>query len=159
MSGQDQIIEHVVLYKVKPDFDSTKSQLWSMDFNNLTSLNLTIHVSAGKLYRSWSSSLTFTHMLHTRYRAMDDLRKYRVHHEHVRLRTETVKPILDEVMAVDWISNCGSGYTIASIAGFPGPDDLEALDSNEELINLHKAKAKDLIESELVVDYVCPPAM
>nr|GEY12483.1 hypothetical protein [Tanacetum cinerariifolium] len=147
---------------------------------------------------------------------MDDLSKYRVHPEHLRLRMETVKPIVDDVMAVDWISNCASvspmpgsgsamrvaflklkdslnenekvevlevvegiggqfemvqqfssgenfshdrakGYTIASIAVLPGLGDLEALDSLIE--HVHKPKVKDLIETELVVHYVCPPSM
>ena len=107
LSGLDQIIEHVVLYKVKSDVESSKVSAMVNGLNNLTSLNLTIHVSAGKILRSRSSSLTFTHMLHTRYRSVDDLRKYRVDPERVRLRMEDVKPIIDDLMAVDWISNCG----------------------------------------------------
>ncbi|GJZ89941.1 stress-response A/B barrel domain-containing protein UP3-like protein [Tanacetum coccineum] len=55
-----------------------------------------------------SSPRTFTHMLHPRYRLMDDLMKYRVYPEHLRLRMETVKPIIDDVMVVDWIFNCAS---------------------------------------------------
>ncbi|GJS14890.1 hypothetical protein Tco_0409362 [Tanacetum coccineum] len=47
-------------------------------------------------------------MLHPRYRLMDDLMKYRVYPEHLRLRMETVKPIIDDVMVVDWIFNCAS---------------------------------------------------
>nr|GEX37722.1 hypothetical protein [Tanacetum cinerariifolium] len=59
-----------------------------------------------KLLRSQSSS---THMLHTRYRSMDDLRMYnRVHPERLRLRMKNVRPIVDDVMAVDWISNCAT---------------------------------------------------
>ncbi|GKE48029.1 stress-response A/B barrel domain-containing protein UP3-like protein [Tanacetum coccineum] len=214
-AGQDdQIIEHVVLYKVKPDADSSKVAAMVNGLNSLTSLNLTLHVSAGKLLRSRSSS--FTHMLHTRYRSMDDLSKYRLHPEHLRLRMETVKPIVDDVMAVDWISTCGNGsvspkpgsamrvallklkdslnenergevlelvggirdqfemiqqyssgenfshdrakgYTIASIAVLPGLDDLEAMDSLID--HVYKPKVKDLIETELVVHYVCPPSM
>ncbi|GKB53710.1 stress-response A/B barrel domain-containing protein UP3-like protein [Tanacetum coccineum] len=102
---QDQIIEHVVIYNVKPDVDYSKVAAMVNGLNSLTSLNLTIHVSARKLLMSQSS---FTHMLHTRYRSMCDLRKYRIHPEHLRLRMETVKPIVNGLMAVDWISNCGS---------------------------------------------------
>ncbi|GKB90541.1 stress-response A/B barrel domain-containing protein UP3-like protein [Tanacetum coccineum] len=73
-----------------------KLQLYMVNgLNNLASLNLPVHVSAGKLLRSQSSApLTFTYMLHTRYRSMDDLRKYRVHPEHLRLRMETMRPIV-----------------------------------------------------------------
>lgn len=55
-------------------------------------------------------------MLLTRYRSMDYLRQYRVDHEHVGLRMENVKPIIDDVMAVDWISNStkpGSAMRVA----------------------------------------------
>nr|GEU64123.1 hypothetical protein [Tanacetum cinerariifolium] len=56
--------------------------------------------------QSQSSS---THMLDTRCRSIDDLRMYnRVHPERLRLRMENVRPIVDDVMAVDWISNCAT---------------------------------------------------
>ncbi|KAM0018237.1 putative stress-response A/B barrel domain-containing protein HS1/DABB1 [Helianthus debilis subsp. tardiflorus] len=214
MSAQDQVVEHVVLVKVKPDVDSSKVAAMISGLNGLTSLNLTLHLTAGQLLRSRSSSLNFTHMLHSRYRSKDDLQQYAVHPEHVRVVTENIKPIIDDIMAVDWMSNSASsvslkpgsamrvtfvklkenlgeneksrvleviggmkdefprieelsvgenfsdrakGYTIASVAVLGGPADLEALDSNAELVQLHKEKVKDLIESVVVVDYVIPP--
>ncbi|XP_071714109.1 stress-response A/B barrel domain-containing protein UP3-like [Rutidosis leptorrhynchoides] len=201
---QEQIVEHVVLFKLKPDADSTKVAAWLNGLNGLTSLGLTLHLSAGKLLRSQSPSLTFTHMLHSRYRSKEHLRQYAVHPEHVRVVTEG-KSIIDDVMAVDWMSNNASvspkpgtamrvrfyklienlgeiektrvlegirnqvesieelsfgesfthdrakGYTIASIAVFPDPADLD-LNSDELL----KEEVKDSIESVLVVDYVIP---
>ncbi|KAL7600891.1 hypothetical protein Lser_V15G25256 [Lactuca serriola] len=75
--------------------------------NGLASLNLTLHLSFGQLLHSRPSSLTFTHMLHIRYRSKDDLREYAVHPEHVRVINEN-KPIIDDVMAVDWMSNGAS---------------------------------------------------
>nr|KAJ0218221.1 hypothetical protein LSAT_V11C300104110 [Lactuca sativa] len=75
--------------------------------NSLASLNLTLHLSFGQLLHSRSSSLTFTHMLHSRYRSKEDLREYVVHHEHIRIVNEN-KPIIDDVMAVDWMSNGAS---------------------------------------------------
>lgn len=48
------------------------------------------------------------------------------------------------------------GYSIASLAVFPGLGDLEAVDSNQELVNLHKDKVRDRLESVVVVDYVVP---
>ncbi|KAL7598364.1 hypothetical protein Lser_V15G25507 [Lactuca serriola] len=214
MSAQHQIVEHVVLFKVKPDVDSSKVAAMLSGLNGLTSLDLTVHLSAGQLLRSRSSSLTFTHMLHSRYRSKEDLREYAAHPEHVRVVTENIKPIIDDIMAVDWISNDASvspkpgsamrvsflklkenlgenekarvleviggikdqfqsieqlslgenfshdrakGYTIASIAVLPGAADLEALDSNAELVKSQKEKVRDSIESVLVVDYVIPP--
>ncbi|KAI3802835.1 hypothetical protein L1987_30978 [Smallanthus sonchifolius] len=211
MSAQDQIVEHVVLFKLKPDVDSTKVAAMVSGLNALTSLNLTLHLSAGQLLRSRSSSLTFTHMLHSRYRSKDHLQEYAAHPDHVRVVTENIKPIIDDIMAVDWISTGASvspkpgsamrvtflklkedlgeneksrvleviggikdefpaieqlsvgenfshdrakGYTIASVAVLA---DLEALDSNAELVKLQKEKVKDSIESVVVVDYVIPP--
>lgn len=153
-------------------------------------------------------------MLHSRYRSKTDLQNYAVHPEHVRVVTENIRPIIDDIMAVDWLSteasivpkpgsamrvsflklkeNLGEnekarvlevigeikdqfpaiqelsvgenfshdrakGYTIASVAVLPGSGDLEAFDSNEEIVKLQKEKVKDLIESVVVVDYVIPP--
>ncbi|KAL8234817.1 hypothetical protein R6Q59_020917 [Mikania micrantha] len=214
MSGQNQVVEHVVLFKVKPDVDSSKVAAMVSGLNGLISLNLTTHLTAGQLLRSRSSSLTFTHMLHSRYRSKDDLRDYSAHPEHVRVVTENVKPIMDDIMAVDWIStgagdspkpgsamrvtflklkenleeiersrimeviggikdqfpvieqlsvgenfshDRAKGYTIASVAVLPGAADLEALDSNVEIVKMQKEKVKDSIESVVVVDYVIPP--
>ncbi|KAI7742396.1 hypothetical protein M8C21_018597, partial [Ambrosia artemisiifolia] len=206
---QQQIVEHVVLFKVKPDVDSTKVAAMIDGLNALTALNLTLHLTSGHLLRSRSSSLTFTHMLHSRYRSKDLLKEYAAHPEHVRVVTENVKPIVDDLMAVDWMSdsavspkpgsamrvtflklkeNLGEdekcrvleviggikdhfpaieqlsvgenfshdrakGYTLASVAVLAGPADLEALDSNAELVKLQKEKVKDSIESVVVVDY------
>ncbi|KAL4589433.1 hypothetical protein LXL04_002340 [Taraxacum kok-saghyz] len=216
MSEQQQIVEHVVLFKVKPDADSSKVAAMISGLNGLASLDLTLHLSFGQLLHSRPSPLTFTHMLHSGYRSKDDLRAYAVHPEHVRVVNEN-KPILDDVMAVDWMSNAGSsispkpgsamrvtilklkenlgedgkarvleviggikdefqaieevsmgenfshdrakGYTIASIVVLPGQADLEAVDSNSELVNLQKEKIGDSIESTVVVDYVIPPPL
>ncbi|KAI3524799.1 hypothetical protein L1887_03463 [Cichorium endivia] len=212
MSGQQEIIEHVVLFKVKSDAESSKVAAMVSGLNGLSSLDLTVHLSFGQLLRSRCSSLTFTHMLHSRYRSKEDLRAYAVHPEHVRVVNEN-KPIIDDIMAVDWISNGASvspkpgsamrvtflklkenlgedekarvleviggikdqfqtieqlslgenfshdrakGYTIASIAVLPGPADLEALDSNVEVVNLQKEKIGDSLEGVVVVDYVIP---
>lgn len=48
------------------------------------------------------------------------------------------------------------GYSIASLAVFPGLSELDGLDSNSELVNSQKDKARDFLESVLVLDYVIP---
>ncbi|CAI9293401.1 unnamed protein product [Lactuca saligna] len=75
--------------------------------NGLASINLTLHLSFGQLLHSWSSSLTFTHILHSRYRSQEDLWEYVVHPKHVRVVNEN-KLIIDDVMAVDWMFNGAS---------------------------------------------------
>ncbi|XP_023744292.1 stress-response A/B barrel domain-containing protein UP3, partial [Lactuca sativa] len=212
ISEQPQIVEHVVLFKVKLDADSSKLAAMVSRLNGLTSLNLTLHLSFAQLLHSRSSSLTFTHMLHSRYRSKEDLREYAVHPEHVHVVNEN-KLIIDDVMPIDWMSNGASvspkpgsamrvtflklkenlgenekarvleviggikdqfqaieqlslgknfsherakGFTIASIAVLPRQADLEALDSNSEIVNSQKEKVGDSIESVVVVDYLIP---
>ncbi|GKG52147.1 stress-response A/B barrel domain-containing protein UP3-like protein, partial [Tanacetum coccineum] len=102
-------MEHVVHYKVKSDVDYGKVASMVNELSSLTSLNLTVHVSAGKLLRSQSFTTNLhSHASHSLQSSMDDLRKYKVHSEHLHLRIETVRHIIDDVMSVDWISNCAS---------------------------------------------------
>ncbi|KAK1377811.1 Transcription regulator AsnC-type [Heracleum sosnowskyi] len=103
MSIKSQIIEHVVLFKIKPDADESKINAMINGLNGLSSLDQVIHISAGAVHRTDSSSLAFTHMLHSRYSSKDDLNAYNVHPAYVSVVTEAVKPIVEDVMAVDWI--------------------------------------------------------
>lgn len=49
------------------------------------------------------------------------------------------------------------GFSIASIAIFPGPNELEAAASDQEMVELQKEKVREYLESVIVVDYVVPP--
>ncbi|KAI3524305.1 hypothetical protein L1887_02958 [Cichorium endivia] len=155
--------------------------------NNMVSLNLAIHISTGELLRSRSHSLTFSHIMHCRFKSNDNLTAYYTHPEHLRVVTENIQPINDDLMVVDWISNSindaakpGSAMRVTllklkedlvenakskffegvegiknqfkAIAVFPGPDDLEAFDSESKLVtNSLKEKLKDSVESSSVV--------
>lgn len=73
-----------------------------------------------------------------------------------------IKGIKGRVAGIDQLS-CGEnfsararGYSIASLVAFPGVDEMDAVDSEEELVNLEKAKVKDYLESVIVLDYVVP---
>lgn len=74
-----------------------------------------------------------------------------------------IKGIKDGFEGVSEIS-CGEnfspgrakGFSIASLAVFPGLSEMEAVDANEELVNLQKAKVKDYLDGVIVVDYVMP---
>ncbi|KAL8119922.1 hypothetical protein AgCh_017154 [Apium graveolens] len=214
MSTKSQIIEHIVLLKVKPDTDLSKIASMINGLNSLISLDQVVHLSVGALHRTRSSSLTFTHMLHSRYDSKEDLNAYSAHPAHVSVVTEFVKPIAEDIMAVDWIGSDLSGpvalppgsamrvtflkvkqglgdkesdevlgviggikdkfpvidqisfgknfspdrakgYSIASLAVFPGLSELDGL--NSEAAELEKEKARDMLESVLVLDYVIPP--
>ncbi|KAF6157072.1 hypothetical protein GIB67_041533 [Kingdonia uniflora] len=48
------------------------------------------------------------------------------------------------------------GFSIASIAVFPGLSELNALDENVEVVEEQKEKVRGLLESVIVVDYVIP---
>ncbi|KAL5571706.1 hypothetical protein UlMin_021303 [Ulmus minor] len=48
------------------------------------------------------------------------------------------------------------GFSIASVAVFPGVGELEAVDSNLELENFQKEKVREFLEGVIVVDYTVP---
>ncbi|XP_061361664.1 stress-response A/B barrel domain-containing protein UP3-like [Gastrolobium bilobum] len=208
-----EAVEHIVLFKVKEDTEASKVSAMVNGLSSLVTLDQVLHLSVGPLLRNRSSSLTFTHMLHTRYKSKEDLEAYSAHPSHVSVVKGSVLPIIDDIMAVDWVAKdlrgdvvppqgsairvsflklkdnvatdevldvireipenfkqinqltCGEnfsparakGFSIASLAVFPGPSELEAVDSNQELVNYQKDKVRDHIESVVVVDYVVPP--
>ncbi|XP_009596806.1 stress-response A/B barrel domain-containing protein UP3-like [Nicotiana tomentosiformis] len=105
----EQIVEHVVLFKAKPDVDPSKLSAMANNLNSLTSLSQVVHLSAGPLVRDRSSSFSFTHILHSRYKSKSDLADYSAHPDHVSVVKEYVLPVVDDIMAVDWIPTDFSG--------------------------------------------------
>ncbi|RVX05446.1 Stress-response A/B barrel domain-containing protein UP3 [Vitis vinifera] len=215
-SSSSQIIEHVVLFKVKDETEPAKVSGWLSGLNGLASLDQVLHLSAGPIHRDLSSAFKFTHMLHSRYSSKEDLSGYSGHPSHLRVVKELGSPILEDLMAVDWVADdlsgpvvprpgsamrltimklkgglgdeekanilgaigdikdcLGSlnqmtygenfsparakGFSIASVAIFPGLNELEALDSNPELVQLQRDKVRDLLDRVIVLDYVVPP--
>lgn len=111
-----KMIEHVVLYRFKPDTEPSQIAATINGLNDLVSIKEVVHLNAGPLLRthSSSSSLTFTHMLHCRYNSQDDLKAYAVHPAHVSLVKRTVV-LLDDIMAVDWITDDASAPAPGSV--------------------------------------------
>ncbi|XP_010690319.2 stress-response A/B barrel domain-containing protein UP3 [Beta vulgaris subsp. vulgaris] len=105
-SSETEIIEHVVLFNIKDeDFqDPSKVNAMVNGLNALNSLNSVTYLTAGPILRTRSlpSSLKFTHMLHARYSTRANLSEYSLCDEHVSVVESLVKPICDDVMAVDW---------------------------------------------------------
>ena len=216
-SAPSQIIEHVVLFKVKDETGPEKVAGMMSGLNGLTSLDQVLHLSAGPIHRNRSSAFKFTHMLHSRYSSKEDLSAYSGHPSHVSVVKESVLPICEDLLAVDWVAgnlsgpveprpgsamrltfmrlneglgdeekekvlgavgevkdSLGSldqmtygenfsparakGFSIASIAIFPGLNELEALDSIPEVVQLQKDKVRDLLDHVIVIDYVVPPS-
>ncbi|XP_060188469.1 stress-response A/B barrel domain-containing protein UP3-like [Lycium barbarum] len=110
-SSAKQIIEHVVLFKAKPNADPSKLTAMVNNLNSLTSLNQVIHLSSGPLLKS-SSSFSFTHILHSRYNSKSDLADYSAHPAHVSVVKEHVLPVVDDIMAVDWVATDFSGPSV-----------------------------------------------
>lgn len=213
MSSQAKAVEHIVLFKVKDDIDPSKVSAMVNGLGSLVSLHQVLHLTVGQLLRNRSSSLTFTHMLHSRYKSKEDLEAYSAHPSHIGVVKGNVLPIVDDIMAVDWVAEDLSGdlippqgsairvtflklkenavgnevlevmkgihekfeqitqytygenfsparakgFSIASLAVFPGQSELAALDANHELVNYEKDKVRDHLESVVAVDYVVPP--
>ncbi|KAK1428571.1 hypothetical protein QVD17_17409 [Tagetes erecta] len=105
MSTHQQTIERIVLLNIKPDVDKTKVTNIIDEINGLASLDLIVHLSVGKLLRSTSSSLNFSHIIHSHYKSTDDLQAFNHHPEHLRVG-KNMQEIVDDSMLVD----CVSGY-------------------------------------------------
>ncbi|KAI8565361.1 hypothetical protein RHMOL_Rhmol03G0253000 [Rhododendron molle] len=100
-----QTIEHFVLFKVKPDTDPSNITAMIDNLAALSSLDQVDYLSSGPLLRTRSSPFPpFTHLLHSRYKSKHDLDAYSAHPSHVRVVTEHVKPICDDIMAFDWVT-------------------------------------------------------
>ncbi|XP_022888481.1 stress-response A/B barrel domain-containing protein UP3 [Olea europaea var. sylvestris] len=107
-----EFVEHVVLFKVRQDADPSAINAMVNNLNGLASLDPVLHLKAGPIARVRSSSLSFTHMLHSRHRSKPDLGSYADHPAHISVVTNYVRPIIDDVMAVDWASDDITGSVI-----------------------------------------------
>ncbi|KAL3623611.1 hypothetical protein CASFOL_032427 [Castilleja foliolosa] len=110
----NQIVEHIVLFKVKPDADPSAVDAMVKNLNGLISLETVIHLATGPVSRCRSDSLAFTHMLHSRYRSKADLNTYTYHPTHLGVVSNNVKPVCEDIMAVDWVADDSSGRAVIS---------------------------------------------
>ncbi|KAJ1439912.1 Stress responsive alpha-beta barrel [Sesbania bispinosa] len=207
MSSTTQGVEHIVLFRAKDNAESSKVNAMVNELRSLVTLDQVRHLTVGPILRNIatttvsSSELRFTHLLHSRYDSIEDLESYTAHPSHLSAVRESVFPICDDLMAVDWVAgnaalqphpplgsairvrflklkdnaggevkdevlgvlremknlSCGEnvsparakGFSIASLAVFPGQRELEGVDPNEGLV-----KVKEHLESVVVVDYV-----
>lgn len=105
MSASAQLVEHIVLFKVKDGTDPSRVNSMLTGLNGLVSLDQVLHLTAGPVLQTRSSVFAFTHMLHSRYRTKDDLAAYSAHPSHMGVVKESVLPICDDIMAVDWVAD------------------------------------------------------
>ncbi|XP_025652181.1 stress-response A/B barrel domain-containing protein DABB1 [Arachis hypogaea] len=102
----NNIIEHVVLFKVKDDVAPSEVDAMVNRINSLNSLDQTLHLTMAPLlsFRSTQASLNFTHILHARYNSKHDLEEYTVHPSHVAV-VKVNAPLCQDIMAFDWVAN------------------------------------------------------
>ncbi|PIA30154.1 hypothetical protein AQUCO_05700094v1 [Aquilegia coerulea] len=110
-----QIIEHIVLIKVKDNSSPSKINSMVEGFNSLISIDNVLHLSSGPTYKtkSTSSSFNFTHMVHGRYKSKEDLENYLGHQEHSRVVNETME-LYEDVMLVDWVADLNGPLVVPS---------------------------------------------
>ncbi|KAJ4831861.1 hypothetical protein Tsubulata_947068 [Turnera subulata] len=208
-------VEHIVLFKVKDGTDQAKITTMLSSLNALSSLDPVLHISAAPIHRLRSSPIPFTHILHSRHSSKDLFQAYASHPSHLAVVTDSVRPIIDDAMALDWVApdlqgpvapplgsavrvtflkvkenlgdgvkgeilgvikgikdrfggidqiSCGEnftpgrdkGYSIASVAVFQGLSEMEAVDAQEELVNLQKDLVRDHLDGVVVLDFVVP---
>ncbi|KAG6503550.1 stress-response A/B barrel domain-containing protein UP3-like [Zingiber officinale] len=132
-AARSTAVEHVVLFKFLDFADQSKIDAVMSGVRSLVSLDVVAHVTAGPVLHRRSAAAGFTHMLHGRYRSKDDLAAYSAHPAHVAVVKELGLPILEDILAVDWVANIDGPMV-------PPPGSA---------MRLTLAKAKEGAESEL----------
>ncbi|CAN6478323.1 unnamed protein product [Victoria cruziana] len=103
------VVEHVVLFDVKPETVPEKVEEMLSGLRSLSSLEAVLYLTVGPIRRLRSSSFGFTHLLYGRYPSKQALADYAAHPSHVKVVQESVLPITRDVMAVDWVANIDGG--------------------------------------------------
>ncbi|XP_058776113.1 stress-response A/B barrel domain-containing protein UP3-like [Vicia villosa] len=85
--------------------------------SSLISLNQVLHLTVGRLLCNRSTVLTFTHMLHIRYKSKEDLEAYSAHLSHIGVVRGSVLPIIDDLMTVDWVAEDVDGGELVPNSG------------------------------------------
>ncbi|KAL5707980.1 hypothetical protein ACHQM5_018824 [Ranunculus cassubicifolius] len=98
-------IEHVVLFKLKPDVDQSKVDTLLKGLRNLTSIDGVVHLTAGRVHCLASdSSLDFDIFFHGRYSSKEVLDNFMAHPTHLKLVNELTDPLSEDFMIVNWVA-------------------------------------------------------
>ncbi|PIA43161.1 hypothetical protein AQUCO_02000533v1 [Aquilegia coerulea] len=136
-----QIIEHIVLIKVKDDSSPSKINSMVDGLNSLISIDNVLHLSSGPTYKTKStSSFNFTHMVHGRFKSKEDLENYLGHSEHSRVVNETME-LYEDVMLVDWVADLNEPLVVPSGAVIR----LSLLKLKEGLVECEKTEVLKVI--------------
>lgn len=107
--SESEAIEHIVLFKVKDEAEPSKVKAWLDALNALSSLDQVAQLTAAPLIQttttsSSATSLNFTHILHSRYNSKQDLKAYTIHPRHDSAVKDHGLPIVEDIMAFDWVA-------------------------------------------------------
>ncbi len=95
------MIEHLVLMKVKPKADGARIKRMLDDLSGLaTKIQGIVELSCGE--NTSDRSQGFTHGLRVVFQSRADLEAYLPHEEHKRVVSESVQPICDDLLVVDY---------------------------------------------------------
>ncbi|MCW6036456.1 Dabb family protein [Spirulina subsalsa FACHB-351] len=95
------MLEHIVLFKWKPE--ATPDAIASIldDFNHMPgNIPEVVSVSCGENFTNRSQG--FTHGLVVRLNVPEELERYQQHPFHQKIVQEKIKPILADILAVDY---------------------------------------------------------
>ncbi|CAI9100696.1 OLC1v1037852C1 [Oldenlandia corymbosa var. corymbosa] len=157
-----RFVEHIVLFKAKPEVEPDRVDAMVQNLQNLASIETVLHFTAGPIrnFRP-SSSLTFTHMIYSRYATKEDLDGFAVHPVHLGVIGQT-KPLLDDVMAVDWWHSSDSitipSGSVLRVSFLKLKDNLEETEKNQLLGIIEGLKDKFPSIQELSVGENFSPA-
>ncbi|KAJ7524065.1 hypothetical protein O6H91_18G076000 [Diphasiastrum complanatum] len=106
MSASATVVDHVVLFKVKPETPADKTQAMLDGLRGLSVLDGVLQLTVAPALNLWPAQTSwaagFTHALHGRYKDKASLDAYTISSAHVSVVENNVKPIIDGLLAVDW---------------------------------------------------------
>ncbi|KAJ7533476.1 hypothetical protein O6H91_13G050800 [Diphasiastrum complanatum] len=106
MSASACVIEHVVLFKVKPETPSDKVQALLDGIYGLRELDGVLDLTLAPVLNLWPAHISwaagFTHVLDGRYKDKASLDAYTISSAHVSVVENYVKPIIYGLLALDW---------------------------------------------------------
>ena len=95
------MIEHLVLFKVKSEIDAARINRMLDELSGLTTkIQGIVELSCGE--NTSDRSQGFTHGLRVVFQSRADLEAYLPHEEHKRVVSESVLPICEELLVVDY---------------------------------------------------------
>jgi hypothetical protein len=97
------MIEHIVLFKLKPDAPADAGERMLERLRGLGSSPRIVELTCGVNFSARSQG--FTHGLLVRFRTRADLEAYAVDPEHQKVIAEAIRPVVESVLALDYEVN------------------------------------------------------